>query len=88
MLPVEPYEDIVRRRTRRANHSLPRFPPVHPSRKNILIFRRPKSPLYPLQPVPLRGAFRGRHGRGAGGGGREGRFLTKASDADGEVAWS
>src|SRR3984893_13507791 len=40
--------------------------------KNILIFRRPKSTYIHRHPVPLRGAFRERHGRGAGGGGRDG----------------
>ena len=36
-----------------------------PSAKNIPLLRRPKSLLYPRHPVPLRGAFRDRHGRRA-----------------------
>src|ERR1700687_2810652 len=35
-----------------------------------------------------RGAYRDRHGRGAGCGGREQRGLTNGADADGEVVWS
>jgi hypothetical protein len=41
-----------------------------PFRKNILIFRRPKSVVYPPPSRPTRGAVRDRHGRGAGCGGR------------------
>jgi hypothetical protein len=43
-----------------------------PARKNILIFRIPKSLVYGFRPVPLRGAARDRHGRGAGCDGRGG----------------
>ena len=41
-----------------------------PFAKNILVFRRGKSLLYPRRPVPLRGAFRDRHECGTGCGGR------------------
>jgi len=55
--------------TRRANH--PKSP-SSPCGKNILIFRNGKSVYISSHPVPLRGAFRERHGRGAGCGGRGG----------------
>ena len=45
-----------------------------PLRKNILVFRRPKSLVYPLLFRPTGGAYRDRHGRGAGCGGRGRRF--------------
>src|SRR4030088_1657443 len=35
-----------------------------------------------------RGAYRDRHGRGMGCGGRGQRGLTNGADADGEVVWS
>jgi len=41
-----------------------------PLAKNILVFRRRKSPYICRRPVPNRGAARDRHERGAGCGGR------------------
>ena len=41
-----------------------------PVRKNIPLPRGPKSPLYPRPSRPTRGAYRDRHGRGMGCGGR------------------
>jgi hypothetical protein len=38
--------------------------------------------------LPHTGAYRDRHGRGAGCGGRGQRGLTNGADADGEVVWS
>ena len=54
---------------------------IHPTRliwgvcpasfaKIFPLFSRPKSPAYSRHPAPIRGAFRDRHGRGAGCGGR------------------
>jgi hypothetical protein len=45
-----------------------------PFGKNILIFRKRKSVLYIRRPAPNGGAFRDRHRRGAGCGGRGGAF--------------
>src|SRR6266404_2161779 len=48
-----------------------------PEIKNILVFARPKSDAYPSRPTH-RGAYRDRHGRGMGCGGREGVRRAKA----------
>ena len=45
-----------------------------PSVKNILIFRNAKSLVYSQPSRPTRGAYRDRHGRGTGCGGRGWRF--------------
>jgi len=57
--------------TRRANH-LRDFstPAVNPLTKKYFCFSETKSPLYSQPSRPTKGAYRGRHGRGAGGGGR------------------
>jgi hypothetical protein len=56
--------------TRRANHLANLATPLSsPFRKNILIFRKRK-PVHIFAVPSLRGAFRDRHGRGAGCGGR------------------
>src|SRR5665647_157586 len=58
-----------------------------PFRKNILIFRRPKSVLYHHRPVPQRGDTRSSRPRD---GMRWTRMVLKTSalEADGEVVWS
>jgi hypothetical protein len=70
-------------RTRRANHHFLSSPP----RKNILIFRRPKSVYIPRRPAPLGGALAivtdvGRDAVDADGA------LTNALEADGKTVWS
>src|ERR1700754_4923272 len=45
-----------------------------PIAKNISVSYSPKSPAYPLPSRPTQEAYRDRHGRGAGCGGRGWRF--------------
>jgi hypothetical protein len=45
-----------------------------PVAENISFRRSVETDLLIRRPVPIRGAFRDRHGRGAGCGGRERRF--------------
>ena len=64
------------------------LPVQSPSAK---IFQFPFDPNHlhiPRRPVPPRGAFRDRHGRGAGCGGRKERVDEGADLADGEAVWS
>jgi hypothetical protein len=59
-----------------------------PVSKNISLFPKPKSDVSMTRPVPARGAFRDRHERGAGCGGRGGIERRTMLAADGEVVWS
>src|ERR1700722_20441016 len=45
-----------------------------PITKNILLRGSVETTIHQANPVPIRGAFRDRHGRGMGCGGREGAF--------------
>jgi hypothetical protein len=45
-----------------------------PITKNILLRRWVETAIHQANPVPIRGAFRDRHGRGMGCGGRDGAF--------------
>src|SRR5258705_4722249 len=63
-----------------------------PEIKNIFVFASPKSAAYPNRLVPLGGAYRDRHGRGAGCGGRGSIRRANASrtydaEAYGQVVW-
>ena len=58
-----------------------------PSRKNIPLRAGPDSNLYPLRPVPLRGAARDVTDAGRDAVDADGR-LTGEAEADGEVVWS
>jgi hypothetical protein len=59
-----------------------------PASKNISLFPKPKSDVSMIHPVPARGAFRDRHERGAGCGGRNSIERRTMLAADGEVVWS
>jgi hypothetical protein len=59
-----------------------------PLHKNILIFRNRKSVYIHGHPVPIRGAFRDRHGRWCGMQWTLIAPLTNGAIADGEVVWS
>jgi hypothetical protein len=50
-----------------------------PAAKNISLFPKPKSDVSMIHPVPTRGAFRDRHERGMGCGGRGG--IDETNDA-------
>jgi hypothetical protein len=50
-----------------------------PASKNISLFPKPKSDVSMIHPVPTRGAFRDRHERGMGCGGRGG--IDETNDA-------
>ena len=78
-----------RQTTRRANHlgDLP-TPLSSLFRENILIFRNRKSVHILGRPAPNRGAFRDRHGRGAGCGGRGECWRRERFPADGKIVWS
>jgi hypothetical protein len=56
------------------NDSKSATPPSSPFRKNISLRRLVETDLLIRHPVPIRGAFRDRHGRGLGCGGRRRRF--------------
>ncbi len=73
---------------RRANHSSRAKTCPAPRAKNISLFQKPKSVVVFAPSRPDRGAFRERHGRGAGCGGRDGDARRAALKADGEVVWS
>ena len=47
-----------------------------------------KSEYTDFRPIPLRGAYRDRHGRGVGCGGRDNRARRSAVEAYGKSAWS
>jgi hypothetical protein len=59
-----------------------------PASKNISLFPKPKSDVSMTRPVPARGAFRDRHERGTGCGGRGSIERRTMLAADGEVVWS
>ena len=54
--------------------------PVQSLSAKIFCSFRPKSLHISRRPVPHRGAYRDRHGRGAGCGGREAALLTRGAD--------
>src|ERR1700716_4092323 len=62
--------------------------PVQPHLQKYFVSRLTQIKSISLAVSPHRGAYRDRHGRGAGCGGRGRRGLTNRADADGEVVWS